>query len=168
MTMDYETQLKLQALLDGELPEGAARQVANQLACDQEAASLMAELRQTRQVLRGTDSAVSLPESREFFWSKVRNEIERLEKPSRQPERVSFLARFRRVLIPAGALSVALLAALFVAHMQQEPELDTEMVLADAGTFTYRDAGAGETLIWVSYPADDDQASDDDDTTTEP
>src|SRR6267378_6728212 len=77
--MDYDAQLKLQAYLDGELPEAEAREVANWLARDREAAALHTELRNTRQALVGFEVGVELPESREFFWSKIRREIHRLE-----------------------------------------------------------------------------------------
>ena len=66
--MDYEAQLKLQAHLDGELPEGEAREVTNWLARDREAVALYGELRNTRQALVGYEVGVALPESREFFW----------------------------------------------------------------------------------------------------
>ena len=49
--MDYETQLKLQAFLDGELPEQEARDVAALVARDSEATDLLTELRNTRKAL---------------------------------------------------------------------------------------------------------------------
>ena len=45
--MDYDAQLKLQAFLDGELPEAEASEVAKWLARDREAAALLEELRNT-------------------------------------------------------------------------------------------------------------------------
>jgi len=75
--MDYNAQLKLQALLDGELPEAEASEVAKWLARDREAAALLEELRHTGAALKGAEMGVRLPESREFFWSKVQREIQR-------------------------------------------------------------------------------------------
>ena len=49
--MTEEQQLKLQAFVDGELPEADAREVAAHVARDAEAADLLAELRHTRQAL---------------------------------------------------------------------------------------------------------------------
>ena len=80
--MDYDAQLKLQAFLDGELPEAEASEVANWLARDREAAALLEELRNTRDALAGFEAGIQLPESREFFWSKVQREIQRLETPA--------------------------------------------------------------------------------------
>ncbi len=83
--MDHNAQLKLQALLDGELPEAEASEATNWLARDREAAALMEELRNTRDALAGFEAEVRLPESREFFWSKVEREIQRLETPAPKP-----------------------------------------------------------------------------------
>src|SRR5438094_10004730 len=107
--MDLDAQLKLQAFLDGELPDAEARVVANWLAQDQEAVALLAELRQTRQSLAGFEAGVRLPESREFFWSKIEREIERQEEPAPAVERRSLLARWLRFLIPAGAVAAMVL-----------------------------------------------------------
>src|SRR5881227_3547902 len=106
MTMNYEAQLKVQAYLDGELPEAEAREVANWLAKDREAVALHAELRNTRQAMVGFEIGVTLPESREFFWSKIEREIQRQEQPARQPQSVPFLARLQRFLMPASAVAV--------------------------------------------------------------
>ena len=60
--MDIDAQLKLQAFLDGELPESEAREVANWVARDKEATALLAELRNTRQALAGFEAVMTLPE----------------------------------------------------------------------------------------------------------
>ena len=48
LSVNTEQQLKLQAFLDGELPEQEARDMAALVARDAEAADLVAELRHTR------------------------------------------------------------------------------------------------------------------------
>jgi anti-sigma factor RsiW len=161
--IDHEAELNLQAFLDGELPEGEARKVAAWLARDAEATALSTELRNTRRALAGFETNPELPETREFYWSKIEREIRRLE-PMETPVRtVSFLARLRRVLVPV-CTGVALAIAVLVASMQfglfqpkNRPE--TEMVAADAGTFTYYDYANGTTLVWVSYPAESEFAN---------
>ena len=102
--MDYKSQLKVQAWLDGELPEAEASEVTKWLARDREAAALQEELRNTRQALAGFEAGINLPESREFFWSKIEREIQRLETPAPAAAKVSVLGhvppsaglRFRR------------------------------------------------------------------------
>ena len=69
--MDYKVQLKLQAFLDGELPEAEASKVANWIAGDGQASALLEELRHTQEALAGFEAGIRLPESREFFWSKI-------------------------------------------------------------------------------------------------
>src|SRR5260370_37928654 len=113
--MDNESQLKLQAFLDGELPKAEAAEVANWLARDQEAALLLAELRRTREALSGFGSTIRLPESREFFWSKIEREIRRQERTASVfgPEpKPSFWLRF---LVPSGALAIVAATLLFAA-----------------------------------------------------
>jgi anti-sigma factor RsiW len=161
--MDEKAQLKLQAWLDGELSEAKAREVANSLERDREAAALAEELRNTRKALVGFEAGIRLPESREFFWSKVEREIQRCEAPVAEPAAgESYFALFRRFLVPASALGLALLAALVLirpaATTGRVAASDSETALADAGAFTYRDFSAGTTLVWLSYPADNEVA----------
>jgi len=151
--MNEEQQLKLQAFLDGELSEGEAREVAVWVARDRDATALLAELRNTRQALAGFEADLKVPESREFYWSKIAREIERVE-PERQPvQAVSLFAAFRRLLVPATALA-ALALALILVGVQKAAAPDTEITVADSGAFTYHDYDNGTTLVWLSYPAE--------------
>jgi anti-sigma factor RsiW len=158
--MDLETQLRLQAYLDGELPEAEAREIASLLARDREALALHTELRNTRKALVGSEIGVEVPESREFFWSKIEREIQRLE-PS-QPEQVSipWFVRLRRLLVPVAGVALLVVAGLFALNPQGQPA--TEMETNDSGVFTYRNEAAGTTLVWLSYPAESDVVNDDD------
>ena len=155
--MDYEAQLKLQAFLDGELPEAQAKEVADWLARDAEAAALAGELRCTRQALAGFETGVAMPESREFFWSKLQRELDQVE-PA-EPPPVNLAAWMRRLLLPAGAVA-ALALGLFVA-LRPPAGFSPETALADPGSLTYHDDAAGTTLVWLSYPAEEDSAADD-------
>jgi anti-sigma factor RsiW len=163
--MDYEAQLKLQAFLDGELTEGEARKVADWLARDREAAALLEELRNTRGALAGFEAGIQLPESREFFWSKVQREIQRLETPARKPAPTPLFGLLRRFLVPASALAVVLVAGVVLIRpagpFGHAHTTGIETALADAGAFTYHDYSAGATLVWLSYPADNEVADDD-------
>ncbi len=157
--MDIEVELKLQAYLDGELTESESREVAKLLAQDQQAVLLLAELRNTRQALAGFEKGVTLPESREFFWSKIEREISRLEAPARPVEKPSLLAGWRRLLVPAGAVA-ALMTVVFIAigPFGAGTPAETEVIRDDSGAFTYRDENAQATLVWVSYPAENEVA----------
>jgi len=156
--MNFDQQLKLQAFLDGELPENEAREVASLVARDAEAADLLKELRNTRQALADFEPGLKLPESPEFYWSKIAREIQRTEDSREPAPKTSFFARLRRMLVPAGALA-ALALVLVVGgtqfglwHSAAVP--DAEMTTADSGAFTYHDYANKLTLIWVSFPAE--------------
>src|SRR5262245_11134807 len=106
---DFEAQLKLQAYLDGELPEAEAREVAKWLAEDQDAVGLLAELRNTRQALAGFERVMPLPESREFFWSKIEREIARQDSREGSERAQPRFAGWRRLFAPAFALAMLIL-----------------------------------------------------------
>jgi anti-sigma factor RsiW len=163
--MEYQEQLKLQSYLDGELPEAEARTMAELLARDRDAAALATELRQTRGALAGFEEGIRLPESREFFWSKIQREIQRQEAAA--PERaakVPWALRLRRFLMPATGLAVLALLTLVVTRESGTggPETSAETALEDSGAFTYHDSSAGATLVWLSYPADNEVGDPDD------
>lgn len=156
--MEYEQQLRLQGYLDGELPEQDAAAVAGQISRDPEAAALVDELRCTSRVLRGAEEARTLPESRDFFWSKIEREIRRQEEPT--PDRVrevSFSALLRRLLMPITAVALLVMIGLVATRDTSQPWL-TETQTKDAGTFTYHDFSSGATLVWLSYPAENEVA----------
>src|SRR5258707_14151177 len=79
--MNQELQLKLQAYLDGELPDGEAAEARELIARDGEAQALVAELANTSAALAGHEAEGKLPETREFYWSKIQREIARQEAP---------------------------------------------------------------------------------------
>ena len=169
--MDYETQLKLQAFLDGELPKAEASEVANWVTRDREGAAMLEELRNTREALAGAEAGIQLPETREFFWSKVRREIQRLEAPAPKSASRPLLARWRQFLVPASALALVFVALVVLIQpgglAGRTGSADIETALADAGAFTYRDYSAGTTLVWLSYPADNEVAQSDEMDTVE-
>jgi anti-sigma factor RsiW len=152
--MELQEQLKLQAYLDGELPQKEVRVLAEKLARDADAAALLVELRQTRDALAGFEEEIRLPESREFFWSKIEREIERAEKPAPMPTVIPWAARLRRFLVPATAMALLAIAGLVTVRQEGSSGGEIETSLADPGAFTYRDYNSGTTLVWLSYPAE--------------
>jgi anti-sigma factor RsiW len=153
-----EQQLKLQAFLDGELPEKEARDVASWVARDVEATDLLKEMRHTRQALAGFEPVRKVPESREFYWSKIEREIRRLQPEPAVPQWPSVLSWFRRRLLPACALA-ALTLVTTIAGFEfglfgpgHRPEM--ELAQGDSATFTYHDYASGTTLVWLEYPAE--------------
>jgi negative regulator of sigma E activity len=169
--MTQEQQMKLQAFLDGELPEREAREILAWTQRDHEAASLLAELKNTRAAMVKSEPHLSVPESREFFWSKIEREIQRLEPQAASAPEVSIFTTVRRWLLPAAAVSAVVIAGM-IAHFNvpnyvPKPEVQTvadadtpavETTLANSDATTYRDASEGTTLVWFSSAADDSPA----------
>src|SRR5690242_5162951 len=109
--MEYQDELKLQAYLDGELTETEAREVAGRLARDPQAEALLMELRQTCETLQGFEEGVRLPESRDFYWSKIQRGIQRLDQAAPEaPAPIPLIARMRRLLVPAAGLALLVIA----------------------------------------------------------
>jgi anti-sigma factor RsiW len=158
--MDFDAQLKLQAYLDGELPEAEAREVAKLLAQDQEAVLLLGELRNTRQALKGAEALVQLPESREFYWSKISREIDRVEQPARVEQKRPFIFRLQRFLVPVtGALAVAVFLGITLFSNSGTALGETELSTDDMGAITFRSESEGMTTVWL-YNRGDSELSD--------
>lgn len=157
--MDNNIELKLQAYLDGELPPAEAREVEDLLGRDEPARGLLAELRNTRRALAGFEEPVTLPESREFFWSKIERQIQFEGRASRKPGAGSLWAGWRRFLVPASSIAALMAAGLFaVLGPSRSSGPEFEASLSDPGAFTYRDYASGTTLVWLSYPAENEFA----------
>ncbi len=147
----HDTELKLQAYLDGELSGTDAAEVEGWLAQDADGRALLAELRNTKGALAVGEAPVKLPESREFYWSKIAREIERQEAPVAVPARkTSWLAWVHRHLLPvSGVALLTCLMALLLVH-QRAPGQFGEMELAsdDMGAYTFRDQQQKMTMVW--------------------
>ena len=159
--MNLDQQLRLQALLDGELSEQEAREVLAWTQRDGDAAALLAELKNTRQALTQSEPHLTLPETRDFFWSKIEREIQRQEQTPIPKGDGSIFVTLRRWLFPATA-AIALVVMFTFIHfnapntvVQTVTDADTDMpivetTLASADATTFRDASEGTTLVWFS------------------
>lgn len=105
--MNWDQQLKVQAWMDGELPEGEARQVAALVESDPAARALVAELRLTSGFLADNEPEAKLGESHDFYWSKIRRDIESLDKAAgRELRRSEWWLAWRRLLAPISGLAL--------------------------------------------------------------
>jgi anti-sigma factor RsiW len=157
--MNKDLQLKLQAYLDGELPSGEAQAVRDLLATDATGRDLLVELTNTRDVVVAHEATIKLPESREFYWSKIQREISREAKPAAVAPKFSLFAWLHRALVPAGAT-----AAVAIAVMLSLPPAsgggDASSTSSDTATFTYHNYATGTTLVWLDYGAAENDFSD--------
>lgn len=165
--MDHEFQLKLQAFLDGELAASEIRAMENRLATDSEAQTLLNELKNTRNALSTNDPELKLPESREFFWSKIEREIRSLENKQEwanaSGRKFSIATFLRKRLIPIGSFAAVLLVAFLAVEQtglfsNSDSAAIVESATADPGAFSYQDHSSGMTLVWLSYPAENELA----------
>jgi anti-sigma factor RsiW len=150
-----DMQLKVQAYLDNELSPGDARKVGTWISSDPEARELFNELKETREVLTQNEPVLKLPESHDFFWSKVKRGIESAE---RQPAESAVRPWWTRFLAPvAGA--VALFALVFTlvdrgpglieVAIDGTPNFQFEEA-PDVSTITFRSEAEGVTVVWLS------------------
>ena len=157
--MNPELALKIQAFVDGELSSTESASVRASLEKDPAAQALLTELRWSREVLAANPPAHVLPESPDFYWSKILREIRAGEKQLAQPLPVpgTLLSRALRWLVPIA--SVGLLVFLFVLPKGGTPPLshpsrDTgEIAIADTSGLAFHSETDGMTVVWVQSDA---------------
>ena len=105
--MNWDQKLQLQAWVDGELSESESRQVAALVEGNHDAQAIVAELRVTRGFLGGNEPEVRLAESHDFYWSKIRRDIERVEQAAElEMGRAQWWSAWRRLLAPVSGLAL--------------------------------------------------------------
>jgi anti-sigma factor RsiW len=161
--MKPELELKLQAYVDGELSAREAREVEAALANDAGAQALLRELKTTAAVLRDNEPQLAVPESREFYWSKIERAIE-----SAQPEPASRLVTFwfslRRVMVPAAGLALVLFLAIasFKVNTNTDPLnhlAEVESLSEHVSSFSFRSHSHNMFVVWLHENTDQQQAS---------
>ena len=155
--MNGEDGIKLQAHLDGELTGREAQQVAAWIENDAEARALFAELQQTKTLLAGNEPEMRLPESREFFWSKIERDIQRLESAPAEKESPAWVLFFRRHLRGIAVTSAAAALLVFGAFQMNlvSPGMFEEIdnpLDDDTGSFSFRSESQKNTLVWIANP----------------
>ncbi len=156
--MNREFELKLQAYLDGELGAREAREVEDRARADAEAQALLSELRTTTGFLRGNEPEYKLPETGEFYWSKIERAIQTPDPaPSgSRPWGLGWLFRYWPQLSGATVAAVVLLALTSHFHLLATPGWDDiENPLSETGTFCFRSEPDRMTLVWVYDRADE-------------
>jgi len=152
--MNQDTKLKLQAYLDNELSETEAREVAVWLAQDAQAQTLQAELNGIKSTLAGNELEVQLPESREFYWSKIDRAIHQGAQTERRKVFLPGYPWWVRFCAPALGVAMLLVVGLSLVKLTTGPtkvsylhELETP--LDDTGAISFHSQAAGMTVVWV-------------------
>ena len=156
--INHETELKLQAYLDGEISAGDATALAEMLAHDPQAKSLFEELKMTRMLLAGNELEVKFPETREFYWSKISRQIEagqqRLSEPAASEPASTWWVRF---LAPAALLAALVVFVAVSVRTREgsstrwawEEDHEIETPLEETSSFSFRSEAAAMTVVWV-------------------
>src|SRR5437899_3889601 len=154
--MNQESELRLQSYLDGELSPREARRVAEWLGLDPEAQALLGDLKTARTALAGNEPELHLPESREFYWSKIRREIERAEKAE-----AGFLRRawfsWRKYLVPLAGTALVAILSLSTARLGEVTGADesarhladVENLSEHTGSYSFRSHAENMFVVWV-------------------
>src|SRR5687768_15778808 len=160
--MNQDLQLQLQPYLGGELPEREARRVADWLERNQEAQGLLAELSLTKDILQQNEWVRPLPETREFYWSKIDRAIQHSDR-SAPTRTASDLTLWRRMLAPLAG--VALLTFLTLTAVQYFNSRDgnpyageltevshlaeVETPFEEVGAYSFRSRSGNMFVVWL-------------------
>ena len=166
--MKPELELKLQSYLDGELSESEARDVASAIGNDPEAQALLRELKTTAAMLRENEPQMAVPESREFYWSKIERAIERCEPEAARPM-LALWYSLRRVIAPVAGLALVLFLGIasFKFHTASDPSVhlaEVESLSEHVSSFSFRSQSQNMFVVWLHENNDQQQASMDTDT----
>jgi hypothetical protein len=153
---DQDIGIKIQAFVDGELTGDELAEIAALAARDPEVHSLVKELKQTRQALAGYEESVELPESREFYWSKIQRQIESLPVGIEEPQRSPWISLITRWLVPASCLAALVVAGVVFLeeHRAGDGSVNWQAAYDGVNAFTYHDYDEGMTVLWLSYAPD--------------
>src|SRR5260221_7870771 len=77
--MNQDRELRIQASLDAELSGRELAELERSLQTDDEAKALLNELRMTKSTLTANEPELKVPDTREFYWSQIKRQIESAE-----------------------------------------------------------------------------------------
>ncbi len=164
--MNWEQQLELQAWVDGELSEKDARRVAAFVEANSTARALAEELKMAKAFISANEPVMTVPETREFYWSQVRRRIESAE-AAREVTPVAPLAFWwRRLVTPLSGLALVAFLAVISFNSFRGPALEdasrfmveVENLSEDVGSISYRSQSENMFVVYL-YKKDQDVAA---------
>lgn len=123
--MNLEQQLELQAWVDGELSPADARRVAATVESDTGVRALAEELRMTKAFISANEPENKLADTREFYWSQIRRQIESSEAASVPAAGFSWQQLWHRIATPVSGLALVAVLALGSFNLLRQPGLDS-------------------------------------------
>lgn len=153
--MNHEQQLQLQSYLDGELSDREARKVTQLLAQNEEARNLFSELQFTKTALVENEPVFKLPETREFFWSKIQRDIRVAEAAPVQTSSGSpVFAWLHRYLMPVSLAAVVAIAGIFALSQTKPVQSaysigEIEALNGEMDSISFRSEAERMTVIYL-------------------
>ena len=160
--MNHDAELKIQAFLDGELSGHEAREIADLIASDGHARALHQELAGTKKVLLENEPEYRLEETHDFYWSKIRREIQRGGDVEAKSESRFFLGWQSWWVRLSGTCAAGLLVAMIIVSSSRTGPLselyslahDIESPLEDVSSISFHSDSANMTVVWVQTRMD--------------
>jgi anti-sigma factor RsiW len=149
--MNEPNLIKLQAYLDGELPETESGGVKNWLSTDPEAKAFYEELAHTKSLLHGNEPVPPFPCAPEFYWSQIQRQIAVGRAPAPAPH--SWFSRWWKLLVPASAMALlALMLSLqnpVTSTMVSMNGMEIQTEIPGANVITFRSENEGISVVWI-------------------
>ena len=157
---ENEIELKIQALVDGELTEFEAGKLRDRIKNDVRLQVLHERLMQMKDLISKHEMPRVLPESSDFYWSKISQKIEvggSAAQSSAQSLGMKWV--FRRLAPLLGIASVALLITLQGPNL---PDLgivldhnhELELLADEIDVMTFNSADDSMSVVWIDYSMD--------------
>ena len=157
---ENEIELKIQALVDGELTESEAEQIRECMGNDVRFQILYAQLIQTKDLISKHEMPRILPESGDFYWAKIAQEIGAVE-TANQGSNNSLVIKwlFRRLAPLLGIATIVLLITLQQPSMldldiEFESDHELELVDDDIEVMTFNSFDDSMSIVWLDYSMD--------------
>ena len=157
---ENEIELKIQALVDGELTEFEAGKLRDRIKNDIRLQILHERLTQMKDLISTHEMPRVLPESSDFYWSKIAQEIE-VGGSDAQSSAQSLGMKwvFRRLAPLLGIASVALIITLQGPNL---PDLgivldhnhELELLADEIDVMTFNSADDSLSVVWIDYSMD--------------
>ena len=158
---ENEIQLKVQALVDGELTGREAEVLQQRINDDAKLQHLHAKLTQMRGLISDSELPRPLPESWDFYWNKIAETIEREESAGERAAPPAPASRWLlRWLTPLVGVSAVVL--LLTLQQPTAPDLgimlsgDHELELSsdEIDVMTYNTEDDSMSIVWLDYSMD--------------
>ena len=167
--MDTQTAHRVQAYVDGELPEQERSEVEAVLAADSDAKELLEALEEGRKWLRTNELGRVVPEPRDFYWAQVVRGIEQAQAAEAEAQQLEseplhregrLIAGWVRWLLPVGGLAALMMAFVFSEYVPSGGPVggiekaasyhEVDHTVENGGLITFRSDSEGVTVVWIT------------------